>query len=100
MITDLEYFVVYDTKAEADVQLFAVKTVAIAKRSFSDLLNDPSTTLYHHPEDFTLYHIGTFTCNPTSMISLERVCLGNGVDFKKPVSDSNPSLDFTFNNKV
>lgn len=33
----------------------------LAKRTFKDLINDPSSTIFNNPEDFHLYFIGTFS---------------------------------------
>ncbi len=32
----------------------------VARRSFMDLVNDPQSLLYKHPEDFTLWRLGEF----------------------------------------
>lgn len=53
-------FSIYDEKAKAYNTPFTASQIGQAIRSFSDLVNDPKTTLHSHPEDFSLYHIGTF----------------------------------------
>lgn len=56
----INVFSVYDSKAEFYGTPFFMPTVNSAIRAFSDLANDRSTTIFKHPGDFTLFHIGTF----------------------------------------
>lgn len=56
-------FSVYDSKAASFSPPFFVPAVGVATRSFSDVANDPTTDICKHPEDYTLYSLGTFDSN-------------------------------------
>lgn len=51
---------VYDSKAEAYSLPFYMQHEAQAIRTFHDWANNPETPYYKHPEDFTLFHLGTY----------------------------------------
>lgn len=79
-------YVVYDSKSETYTHPTVNPARGQAIRSFADAVNgDPSSSvLASHPEDFTLFEIGTFD-NQTGLIELyearESVC--NGLDLKE-----------------
>lgn len=52
----------YDHAAEMFGRPFFVQHPAMAVRSFSDEVRReaPDNNLFTHPEDFTLYHLGSF----------------------------------------
>lgn len=56
---------VRDVKAEVYAQPFCVVNSATAIRSFSDQVNnqDPKNMWNQHPQDFSLYQIGTYEDN-------------------------------------
>ena len=63
-------FTVYDQKAEAYLQPFFMAGRGEAIRAFADLVNEPGHMFNKHPEDFTLFLLGsydegkgTFDCN-------------------------------------
>lgn len=58
MITSV--FAVYDMKAKAFMQPFFSPMAATGIRAFSVAVNDPTTLLHKHPEDFVLFHLGSF----------------------------------------
>lgn len=58
MITSV--FAVYDLKAKAFMQPFFSPMVATGIRAFSVAVNDPTTLISKHPEDFVLFHLGSF----------------------------------------
>lgn len=53
---------VRDQKADAFGNPWYAQTVPMALRHFSDAVNnpDPTNQWRNHPEDFALYHLGTF----------------------------------------
>ncbi len=53
-------FTVYDEKAECFGNPFFVSAPGQATRMFADLSRDKQTTVGQHPEDFTLYQVGTW----------------------------------------
>lgn len=53
-------FAVFDAKAEAYLPPFTTSTFGIAERLFTDMVNEPGQQFNRHPEDYTLYLIGTY----------------------------------------
>jgi len=51
---------VYDLKAKAFLQPFFSVLDGTAIRAFSTAVNDPSTMLNKHPEDYILFYVGEF----------------------------------------
>lgn len=59
----IQMFSVYDEKTELFAQPFPSGTQESALRSFGDALVDSGSLLFKHPEDFSLYHVGSFDDN-------------------------------------
>lgn len=53
-------FTVYDVKAQANMTPFFMQSTGQAVRAFEDTVNDPKSAFNKHPEDYTLFEIGTF----------------------------------------
>lgn len=49
---------IYDEKVESYSQPFFAATNSAAIRMFTDLATDGQSTIYKHPQDYTLYQIG------------------------------------------
>ena len=58
----IEIVAMYDSAAQMFGRPFFVQSTGMAVRSFGDEIkrNDPQNDLFKHPEDFTLYHLGSF----------------------------------------
>jgi len=56
----LQAFAVYDNKAKAFATPFFQASVPLAVRAFGAAANDRSLLIAQYPEDYTLFHIGTF----------------------------------------
>lgn len=81
----LRVFAVFDTKVGTYAKPFFMQTKGQALRGWSDVVNDPSTEVAKHPEDFVLFELaeyddasGSFT-NHAAPISL-----GLAIEFQKP----------------
>jgi len=76
-------FSIYDVKAQNYHIPYNLKNEAIAIREFADIVNDPQTSIYKHPEDYTLFKIGTWD-DQNAQFKLEKTpkALGTGVEFK------------------
>lgn len=86
-------FSVYDSKAQAYGTPFFMQSVGTAVRMFSDLVNEPKTTVAAHPEDYTLFQIGEFDDGPGVLSAIEKhVPLGLASGFVRP--DLQPKLPF------
>lgn len=53
-------FSVYDSKVGAYAQPFFMRSKGEALRGWEDVVNDPSTNFYKHPEDYTLFELGEY----------------------------------------
>ena len=73
-----QMFSVYDSKAEAYLPPFQADTLGLAERMFQDTINDPRTPFHKHPEDYTLYHIGTFDSHTAQLSSGKHTVVING----------------------
>lgn len=56
----LQIFAIRDFKAEAYNTPFFFTTQGQALRAFQDLVTDKQSTVSMHPEDFSIYLVGTF----------------------------------------
>lgn len=72
-------FTVYDSKAEAYLQPFAANTYGIAERMFSDMVNQQGHQFNRHPQDYSLYCIGTFETTTAEVKPKEHTHLANGL---------------------
>lgn len=75
---------VLDSAVQAFGTPFFVQADGHALRSFIDEVNRqaPDNTLFGHPEDYTLYHLGEFNEEDGAFISDKRV-LARGKDVKR-----------------
>lgn len=76
---------VRDAKSELFGRPFFTQGIGTAMRSFEDEVNRNSddNTMHHHPDDFSLWHLGyyedtdgTFEVNPPKMLSTAREAIG------------------------
>lgn len=80
----LNLFTVYDVKRESYLPPFAMRTTNEAIRGFITTLNDEKTDYCRYPQDFTLFHIGTFNDSTCELVIYEaKKSLGNGVELKR-----------------
>lgn len=56
----LNVYAIHDEKAALYMNPFFFPTQGQALRAFNDLVNDSNSTVYKHPEDYRLYHLGTY----------------------------------------
>lgn len=79
----IEVFAVYDAKSKAFMQPFYAAAPGLAGRMFGEACQDPSTALFKYPEDFVLYHIGTFDDASGELVPLAKhEQLARATDFK------------------
>lgn len=80
----LKMYSVYDSKVEAYLQPFFMRTRGEALRAFQTTVSDPGTHFYLSPGDFTLFEIGEYD-DSNGMVEqpLAIENLGNGMQFKK-----------------
>jgi hypothetical protein len=60
--------------------------LGVVIRSFTDEVNNKYETnmLYHHPEDFILFHIGNYDDNTGQIEQIEPIKLISGLEAKLP----------------
>lgn len=75
-------YTIYDSKSEIYTQPFFQATDAVAQRAFQDLINDPEHPFGRHPQDYTLFALGTFDDSNAEILSQAPKSLGNGAEFK------------------
>lgn len=82
-------FTVYDQKAHAYVAPFFLHTEGMAIREFKDACNNPQHSFGRHPEDYTLFKLGTFN-DATAHFELlgKAETIGNGLQFVDAKKDS------------
>lgn len=56
----LRVYAVFDMKSKTFNTPFFLINDDVAKRAFFDLVNDPNTTVARHPEDFSLWCLGSW----------------------------------------
>lgn len=63
-------FSVFDSKSEVYGAPYFNQHPGVAVRVFTDLVNDPNTVIAKHPEDFTLFEVGSFDDSKGVMLPL------------------------------
>ncbi len=86
-------FTIHDRKAGAYFPPFYLPQVGQAVRTFADCVNDINHEFSKHPEDYTLFAIGTFDDNTAIAITKPPESLGNGVDFVQETPQAELELE-------
>lgn len=60
---------VFDVKAANYAVPFFLQRDAIAHRAFTDLVNDPRTSINKHPGDYSLFKVGIYDDNSSEITS-------------------------------
>lgn len=80
----LRAFCVRDEKAEAFLPPFFLHAIGQAMRAFADSVNDPAHQFGKHPEDYSLFEIGSFDDALGRFEPFESPrCVTIGVDVKR-----------------
>lgn len=66
-----EVYTIYDVKSQVHHPPFVVFSKNEALRMFTDMANDPKSTISRHPEDYLLFHIADFNQVTGSIVPLE-----------------------------
>ena len=75
-------FSIYDSKAQMFNVPFFMNNNAMAVRTFVDLVNDPKTNVSRHPEDYSLFEIGTFDDSKGVIVPATPINLGLASAFR------------------
>jgi len=85
-------FVIFDSKARAYLPPFFMPEAGQATRLFSDMVNDGSHAFSKHPEDYTLFEIGTFDDREGKLLQLKAsITHGVGLAFLAPDLSVDPA---------
>lgn len=76
---------VMDSAVAAYGRPIFVPTIAVAVRSFSDEVNRsaPDNGMFHHSEDFVLWHLSDFDDELGEFLPVEKRALARGKDVKQ-----------------
>jgi len=81
----LQVFGVFDQKVGAYGHPFFGVAIGQALRQFGDWVQDSNTPLHRHPEDYRLFHVGTFDDQTGELEAFRPVFLSEAVEFvEKP----------------
>lgn len=84
MKMDKQIFSVFDSKVGYYLKPFDMRSKGEALRAFVDLVNDKNTAVGKHPEDYVLFHLGSFNELDGKFVNLNcPVSLGVGTEFIK-----------------
>ena len=76
-------YTIHDSKADAYLPPFFLHADGMATRSFQDCIHDPEHNFGKHPQDYTLFNIGSFNDKTSELEYYSPIKnLGNGVEFK------------------
>ena len=70
----LNKYTIFDTALQAYHQDYSLETEALALRQFADMANE-ETQIAKNPEDYSLWHIGTFETTTGQLTGIEPVCI-------------------------
>jgi len=86
-------FTIFDSKANAYLTPFFLHNEQMAIRVFRDCVNEPTHQFGKHPEDYTLFKIGSWDDDKSKFLTTNPIALGNGVEFKKTGSDFDQAFE-------
>jgi len=83
---ELKIFSIYDSKAAAYLTPFFLPRTEMAIRAFVGCLKESDHQFAKHPEDFTLFQVGSFDPNTAKFTDLkESVTVITGLAAQKPL---------------
>ena len=82
----VQIYCVRDSKSEAYLQPMFFATNAAAIRAFQDVINDGKSNFSKHPEDYTMFHIGSYDDASGTLVSMNPESVVKAVDLVNPVS--------------
>lgn len=68
---ELQLFAVRDRALNGFDRPFTAPAVGLAIRSFTDEVNRPDSPLHAHPDDYDLYHVGSFDDTSGRLLPLD-----------------------------
>lgn len=74
-------YAVHDIKVNAYTAPFTNPTHGSALRAFSDHVNDPNSGANKHPEDFSLWHLGSFDDDSGEITPAKPNRIGTAIEY-------------------
>lgn len=71
----LNVYTIFDTASGAYMRPFFVNSDGQALRMFGDIASDAEHEVGRHPEDYSLYRIGTYDDNKGQLVPEDKECL-------------------------
>lgn len=78
---NMEIFTVYDSAAMKYLEPFFAETLEVATRMFRTLINRHDHQFGKYPEDYVLFHIGSYCADDAALIPIAPHSLGVGLTF-------------------
>ena len=86
-----EIFTIYDSKAESYSRPMFFETKGVAIRSFMDVLKAGDSQISKYPEDYTLFHLGTWEDQQAKFESNSTpISAGVAIEFLPKISNPKP----------
>lgn len=79
----LNIYSIYDVKIAAFSQPYYSHTNGSALRAFADHVNDPQSQPNKHPEDYQLFHLGSFDDNTGEILATKPAPIGTAAEYLK-----------------
>jgi hypothetical protein len=74
----LEIYTIYDSKEAIYYQPHFFLNDDVALRTFGDMANDEQSKISKHPEDYTLWHLGSYEDSSATLTPLKsKKCLAH-----------------------
>jgi len=90
-----QIFTIFDSKAHAYLVPFFLPENDMATRTFADCCNDLTHQFGKHPEDYTLFNIGSWNDDKAKFLTSNPLSLGNGVEFLRAPFEEDQQQLFT-----
>lgn len=89
----IKVYAVYDSKTKVYAQPNFLINRGAAMRAWKDACNDPQTQFFKHPEDFTMFELGTWD-DETGQFEMDQVpfSLGTAIQYKDQSILRSPSI--------
>lgn len=79
----LQILAVRDRQLDGFMQPFTAQSVGAGVRAFGDMVNDDQSQPYKHPEDYELYHVGTFDPNTGELTPIKPKQVALGTNYRQ-----------------
>jgi hypothetical protein len=80
----LNIYSIYDSAANAYATPFFMQNDGLATRAFQANVDNKDSQIHEFPDQFTLFHIGTYDDENGSINSITPKSLGNALTYKTP----------------